>query len=57
MKDPNEINKYMEVIRHEIGALEDHFTGSITFEINLRDDGIGNVNVKKAKSIRLSNGY
>jgi pyruvoyl-dependent arginine decarboxylase (PvlArgDC) len=54
MKSVEEIEKYIESVRHEVNQLGEHYTGRISFELNFRDGGVGNMNIEKGKSIRLS---
>lgn len=46
--------QYHDFIADELDKLEDGtFTGSIEFQINMKDGAVGNMNVKLNKSVRL----
>ena len=47
------IDEYLDFIKHEIGKIDERFTGSIDFQMNFRDGGISNMNCTLKKSVKL----
>lgn len=47
------IEEYIQTIRHEIEQLSPNFTGNIEFRLNFKEGNIANLNISKAKSVKL----
>ena len=43
---------YLQAISHEIDNLDDRFTGNISFQFNIKEGTIANVNAGLGKSIK-----
>ena len=53
MSREENIQKYLESMKHEIGRLDPRFTGNIEFKLNFKEGMIGNLNVSKTMSVKL----